>query len=253
MRIKLTEIKTDGGTQSRVALDQSVVAEYAEHMKEGDEFPPITVFHDGSVYWLADGFHRFFATKANKVTDIEAEVKQGTQSDCILFSFSSNSRRGLRMTTADRRNIVTRMLDHPEWKHWSQREIAKHVGCTAMTVGRIKKSLEEPKKAPKEKPKVEAPDTPFEEDLVTELSDTVNSLAEENALLKDKIALGQWDASDIEKIDAEELIADLRGQVKALELENKSLRESRDMFQSRNAELMQTVKSLQTKLKKVEK
>jgi hypothetical protein len=108
-------------------------------------------------------------------------------------------------------------------------------------------------KAPKEKPKVEAPDTPFEEDLVTELSDTVNSLAEENALLKDKIALGQWDASDIEKIDAEELIADLRGQVKALELENKSLRESRDMFQSRNAELMQTVKSLQTKLKKVEK
>ena len=254
MRLKLSEIKTDGGTQSRVALDQSVVAEYAEHMKEGDEFPPITVFHDGSAYWLADGFHRFFATKANKVTDIEAEVKQGTQNDCILFSFASNSRRGLRMTSADRRNIVTRMLDHPEWKHWSQREIAKHVGCTAMTVGRIKKSLEVPKVEKAVKPKVNTvPEESFEEDMVTELSDTVTSLAEENALLKDKIALGQWDASEIEKIDVEELIADLRKQVKALEIENKSLRESRDMFQSRNNELMQTVKSLQAKIKKGEK
>jgi hypothetical protein len=38
-----------------------------------------------------------------------------------------------------------------------------------------------------------------------------------------------------------------------LEADNRALRDSRDMYQSRNAELMATVKSLQSKLKKLEK
>jgi hypothetical protein len=74
-------------------------------------------------------------------------------------------------------------------------------------------------------------------------------LSDENSKLKDAIALGQWDASDIEKIDAEDTIKDLREQVKIFEIDNKALRESRDMFQNRNAELMKTVSSLQRKLK----
>lgn len=68
--------------------------------------------------------------------------------------------------------------------------------------------------------------------------------------MKDKIAVGQWDATEIEKIDAEELIAELREQIKVLELDNKALRDSRDIFQNKNAELLKTVKSLQSKLKK---
>ena len=66
------------------------------------------------------------------------------------------------------------------------------------------------------------------------------------------IAVGQWDASDIEKIDAQQVIDELREQVRILEIDNKALRDSRDMFQTRNAELMKTVKSLQNKLKKLE-
>ena len=62
----------------------------------------------------------------------------------------------------------------------------------------------------------------------------------------------QWDASDIEKIDAQQVIDELREQVRILEIDNKALRDSRDMFQTRNAELMKTVKSLQNKLKKLE-
>jgi chaperonin cofactor prefoldin len=87
---------------------------------------------------------------------------------------------------------------------------------------------------------------------IDELSDTINVLADENTLLRDKIAIGQWDASEIEKIDAEEVIANLREQLRVLEIDNKALRDSRDMFQSRNAELMKTVKSLQNKMKKGE-
>ena len=40
--------------------------------------------------------------------------------------------------------------------------------------------------------------------MLQELADTINSLIEENTLLKDKISIGQWNATEIEKIDVTE-------------------------------------------------
>jgi hypothetical protein len=34
-----------------------VVQNYADALEEGANFPPVTLFYDGSAYWLADGFH----------------------------------------------------------------------------------------------------------------------------------------------------------------------------------------------------
>lgn len=282
-KLNLLAIRIDGGTQARVALDQSVVTEYSEHMKDGDKFPPIIVFHDGSDYWLADGFHRYFATKANGLVSIEAEVKEGTKRDATLYSFGANGRRGLNMGFEDKRNIIKRMLEDEEWGQWTNSEIAKHVGVSKMTVGRVKQQLEEEGKieqsdtkkyvdrhgneseiktanlgkksdGKKEKPpkkEVKSNEPVLEEDdRIKDLTDTINELASENTLLKDKIAIGQWDATEIEKIDAQELIDELREQIRVLELDNKALRESRDIFQNKNAELLKTVKALQAKLKK---
>ncbi len=276
-KINLLTIRIDGGTQARVQLNQDVVKEYAEKMRDGEQFPPITVFHDGSEYWLADGFHRYFATKANAQTSIEADVKTGTLDDAMLYAFSANGRRGLSMSAEDNRNIIIRMLRHPEWSKWSMAEIAKHVGVSKMTVSRVKASMETPEnestvkkykykdeirevdtdklktKRPTTKPDVTTADPTAElQDRIGELTDTINSLAEENTVLRDKIAIGQWDASEIEKIDAEETIKDLREQIRVLEIDNKTLRESRDMYQNRCAELTRSVKSLQNKLKKIE-
>ena len=246
MELELASIRVDGGTQSRLELNQEVVNEYAEHMAEGDVFPSVIVFQDGATYWLADGFHRYFATKKNKGKTIKADVQVGTQEEAILFSFTANSNRGLRMTSADKRNIVIRMLTNPTWGGWTDVAIARHVGVTSMTVGRVRKGLnpDEPKKERKAKvPKeIYRPEPVQEDSKVHELSETVDQLAEENTRLKDKIAVGQWDATDIEKIDVQELIADLREQIRILEIDNKALRESRDMYQARNAELMKAMK-----------
>ena len=65
-KLNLAVIRIDGGTQARAKIDDDVVQEYAAHMRDGDQFPPITVFHDGSDYWLGDGFHRYFATKIGR-------------------------------------------------------------------------------------------------------------------------------------------------------------------------------------------
>ena len=268
-KLNLAAIRIDGDTQAREALSQEKVNEYAELMKDGAVFPAIEVFFDGSEYWLADGFHRYFATKANAVVSIEANVHTGTLEEAQLYACGANKGRGLEMSWKDIRHVVMRMLRHVTWGKWTNAEIARHVGCSKMTVGRVKASMEQPQEETKEETKKtyrnkhgqektietknlgrkKAEEEVDEDHRVVELTDTVNDLSNENQALRDKIAIGQWDASDIEKIDVQDTIAELREQIRVLEIDNKALRESRDMFQTRNAELMRTVKALQNKLK----
>lgn len=125
MKLKLDDIQIDGGTQPRVDIDESVVSEYAEAMREGDEFPPIIVFSDGAEKWIADGFHRYFASDYLGFLEIEAEVKSGTRRDAVLYSVSANSKHGLRRSNADKRKAVLTLLKDEEWSQWSDREIAR--------------------------------------------------------------------------------------------------------------------------------
>lgn len=274
-RIALADIRIDGGTQARVRIEPKVYEEYALKMKEGSVFPPVVIFQDPEgINWLGDGFHRYHAHKINGETDIECEIKQGTKRDAKLYSWSANKNRGLQMTWEDNRKVILEMLEDPECAKWSDAEIARHVGVSKMTVGRIRKKLKGDTPQPKKRkyidprgneqemdtekigkpkaPKVEQEDSPPADDRIDELVTLVTSLSEENETLKDKIAIGQWDATEIEKIDIQETVTELRKQIKALEIENKTLRESRDMYQNRNAELMRSVKALQNKLKKLE-
>lgn len=271
-KLNILNIRIDGGTQPRKEINYNVVKDYAEAMREGKVFPPVTVFFDGAEYWLADGFHRYHATKSNATTTIEADVHQGSVEDAREYSYGANKDRGLSMSSDDYKEIIRKMLPDPRYKDWTQSRIAKHVGVTEMFVSRVKASMEikdEPKtkkfvtkdgvekemktgnigkrETPTTKPDVTTYDE--KEDKIKELTEVITQLDEEVTLLKDKIAIGAWDASEIEKIDVEDTIRELREQVRLLEIDNKALRDSRDMFQHRNAELMKTVASLKRKLK----
>jgi len=279
-KLNALTIRIDGGTQARASLNQDVVNDYAEKMKEGEVFPPVIVFYDGSEYWLSDGFHRYFAHKLNGFSAIDCDVQEGTLDDAILFSFTANGKRGLGMTDEDKRNIIIKMLQHPIWSQWTNAEIARRADTSKMTVGRVKKSLEadsvktdtpEVKKftnskggtslidVSKVKTKTKAePVKPTVqedsgEDAINDLSETIEEMNKEITLLKDTIALGQWDASEIEKIDVQDTITELREKIRVLEIDNAALRVSRDTFQSKNADLMRINKSLQNKLAKYEK
>jgi hypothetical protein len=282
-KLNLEAIRLDGETQARVALDSDQVAEYAEAMRDGDKFPAIVVFHDGSDYWLADGFHRYHATKQLGHASVEAEVKTGTKEEAQIYSFGANARRGLSTNPEDNRSIITRMLAHPISSTWTLGEVARHVGVSKMTVSRVKASLqpkaqkaeEDTKKTYQRKdgqtvtidtaksktkkaaePKLDEPAQEPEHDerdqRIAELMDTVSELNAENQKLRDMVAVGSWDASEIEKIDAQDTINDLREQLRVMEIDNAALRDSRDMFQNRNAELMRSLKAAQSKLKKLE-
>jgi hypothetical protein len=273
MQLNLSSIRIDGDTQARLSLDQQVVDQYAEHMLDGDKFPPVIVFHDGSDHWLADGFHRYFATKANAQENIEAELKTGTLQDARLYAFGANSRRGLSMTDGDNRSIIAKMLQNSTWSNWTNAEIARHVGVSKMTVGRVKNAMPADEKNTKKvytnrygkestietknigRKKVEEKPEEGEQntDQLNELTETISSLSTENQALKDKVSIGQWDASDIEKLDIQDVVLELRENIRVLEIDNKALRESRDMYQNRNAEMIRTINGLKAQIKKLDK
>lgn len=122
--LKIARITIEG-LQSRCEINEEAVQEYKVAMQGGATFPPITVFHDGSHYWLADGFHRLMAAKSCAHTEIEAVVHVGTMRDALMHSLGANALHGLRRTNADKRHAVNLMLDDPEWSEWSDSDIAR--------------------------------------------------------------------------------------------------------------------------------
>ena len=137
--VKLSEISIDSDTQQREKIDPVIVDEYAEAIICGAKFPAVTLFFDGAQYYIADGFHRYWAHK--KVTgmlDILADVHDGMKRDARLFSFGVNAAHGLRLTNADKRKSVTGMLADKEWSQWPDDKIAKHCHVTRKYVHQLR-------------------------------------------------------------------------------------------------------------------
>ena len=141
MKIDITLIRLDGGTQPREAIDYGVVQEYAEAIEAGATFPAVTVYYDGADYWLADGFHRVAAYGRAKREQIDAEVHQGSRRDAVLHSVGANSNHGLRRTNPDKRRAVMTLLRDEEWAQWSDREIARRCGVSDRFVNSIRASV----------------------------------------------------------------------------------------------------------------
>jgi hypothetical protein len=135
-------IRTDLGTQMRIAMNEDVVREYAEAIQAGCEFPPLRAFFDEPNDWviLADGFHRLAAHNKVRPNDqIPVELVLGTAEDAQWESIGANKSHGLRRTNEDKRNAVSKALLHPKGAELSDRNIAEHVGVDHKTVANVRR------------------------------------------------------------------------------------------------------------------
>ena len=275
MHLNLEKIRIDCGTQARATINQDTVADYAESMRTGSIFPAVTVFFDGVDYYLADGFHRYFATQKVGSPGIEASVINGTLRDAILYSLGANDEHGLRRTAADKRKAIMIMLADAEWRNWNNKAIAAACHCHHDLVQKVRsesgiekgdtKVLRQGKvvtmKTPSGK-KVGDENLPVrkrtgEEDFEKEakevesekLKAAIDMLRQDNEDLADKLAIAAMDADDLDKAMAESTIKDLRAQIRLLEIELRAVTDSRDSLQRENAQLMRQCNSLVKKLK----
>jgi len=262
MILNLAVIRIDGGTQSRDIIDQDAINTYAENMAAGDKFPEVTVFYNGLDYYLADGFHRYFAHKKLGKASIGCNVVTGTLRDAILFSKGANADNGLHRSNATKRKCVNDMLDDFEWQFWNNAEIAKACRVSGEYVRRIKAErgvqtetvkYKMGKKVFERKPtssainnkaepipsKVEEPE--FKYDPQEEL---LQSLAAENEALKDKLAVANMGGDSEEKDQATAVIAELRERVRVLEAELEAIKITRNSYQTENGQLKKQIAAM---------
>lgn len=142
--LRVKDIRRDGGTQCRVAVDAGVVQEYCELMRAGEIFPPIRVWFDGREYWLSDGFHRVEAAIRANIDALNADVHDGMLDDAKLDSFGANQGHGLRRTGADNELVVRRALAHPVASKMSTVQLSKLTGIPATTLRRLRQKLSSP-------------------------------------------------------------------------------------------------------------
>ncbi len=139
--LDIDEIRLDGGTQGRVALDGKIVLEYSELMKVGVEFPPLRAWFDGKSYWLVDGFQRVAAAKQVGLHTFTSEVLHGSLQEAQWDSYAANAVHGIRRTTSDVEAVMKRALAHPMSRQLSSNQIAQHLHLPEATFRRWKKRL----------------------------------------------------------------------------------------------------------------
>lgn len=261
MKLKIKQIRLDGDTQSRDAINITAVDEYTESILNGDQFPPLEVFHDGVYYWLVDGFHRISAYQKAKIDEVDVIIHKGTIRDAEKYSLGVNDRHGIQRSKETKRKIALKALNDLEWSELSDREIGRicklsngfiHNVRKSMNIERPKEKLVNTKHGNKTKmdisnigkkvnpveilAPVEEPTDDHDQDIISELSSLNEELHAENVALNDKHMILSGNDQEI----ADE-IAGLRKQIVVLEKELSSVKNTRDELQAKNAELVKTV------------
>lgn len=144
--LSLDHIDVYGGTQTRVKTDDEAISSYAADMSNGAIFPPITVFYDGSTYWLADGFHRYLAAKRIERPAIKADVYPGSRSDALKHALGANATNGIYRNNADKRNVVEIALR--EWSDRANTVIADICRVSAELVRQVRKEMTQAHRLP---------------------------------------------------------------------------------------------------------
>mgnify|MGYP003439847580 FL=1 len=276
--LNINAVRIDGGTQSRVALHDDTVSDYADSIVDGVTLPPVSVFFDGSDYWLADGFHRYHAYRKAGKTSIPAEVSTGAKRDAILYAAGANIGHGLRRTNADKRRAVEMILADADCaENWTDREIASHCAVSAPFVGAVRRpevaARQGQNRAASERPYSENGCNPITPITPVGLLDgapiatarptpkhgPVESISpEDDGPSANELADAQREAEEeieaLRKIAlADDRVAAALEEAKQLRSLNRVLQERNDGLMNEKAELVKRIKGLQRKVEKLEK
>lgn len=156
--VEISSITRDVVVRAK-GVNRVTVAEYAQAMREGANFPPVVLYKDRTTIRLSEGAHRIEAALAIGMTTISAEIRVGGRKECISHAVSTGRDYGLRFSTRDKRHQTELMLGN--FPKWSDRKIAEALGIDHKTVAATKRRLAEATAEPGEIPQAD-PNEPRE-------------------------------------------------------------------------------------------
>lgn len=128
----------------REKVDPARVALFASMLEDGHELPPILVVADGQGRYIrADGEHRLRALEQTGVEQVQAIVAQapsdrGPEWHAYLLAVQAAAASS-RPLTAKERSAAIERLDELLGEDTSDRELARMVGVSHQTVGRVRR------------------------------------------------------------------------------------------------------------------
>jgi hypothetical protein len=144
MYLPIAAITIDQRLQSRLALTEATIADYATLLRMGVILPPVSVFliRDTEQYVLVDGFHRLLAAKRVGSLGVTATVTPGTRDDAVRAAATANVAHGLPRTPADKRKAIRLLLENQTFAGLSNRALAEMICVDHKTVAAVRERLE---------------------------------------------------------------------------------------------------------------
>jgi len=134
MKIKVNEITIDPAVAIREGTDEDTIQRYEDNF---ERLPPVVVYKTDTKYLLADGFHRLAAAERKGLREIDAEIREGTDSEAKEYAIYANLRHGKPLTREEYKKAIFRLRNlHPKPKdpkrplpnEWGVEKIAQAVG-----------------------------------------------------------------------------------------------------------------------------
>ncbi len=129
-------------SQNREQTYPETVRRYEDAYKANYNVPFIDVVYDPDldVFYIWDGHHRFHALTNIKRRTAWCKVRIGTLEYARFLGCGANKDHGLPRTREDERRAIVWMLRHPDYTKWTNKAIAKHVGCSESVVGHVRRN-----------------------------------------------------------------------------------------------------------------
>jgi len=262
-KVKLEDIRIDGGTQYRDQINQDVVRDYTEAMRNGDEFPYMETVFDGSTHWLVDGFHRYFACMAAGAKMVPVEYTPGTQREAQVLAMGVNGNHGLQRNNATKRRVVEAALIHEDTKDLSNNQIAKLCKVSDTFVAAVRNPEAKAKQAEKierhfEKKLAEKANLGLTEPGLTEPEPKLTRPEDDFAPDADELKANDMAlAADIEAmhrfLEADDKMAQQHAEIEKLNFLNAQMQLRIDALMREKNELVKECKKLQKQLDKAKK
>ena len=145
--VKLDEIRVEQFCHIR-DFDDLTAEEYRKLIEADGEMDSIELFEDEKGLFLIGGTNRIEAHRRAGRDLIEARIYRGTPTQALILAVESNSRHGLKMSSAQKRLAVRLFLENKEIRRWSDRRIARSCGVSPQIVADVRSGKARERKEP---------------------------------------------------------------------------------------------------------
>jgi ParB-like chromosome segregation protein Spo0J len=101
--VPIVKIDVSRAIQTRHGVNKEKIADYAERMQAGDEFPPAQHVQFDGVYFLVDGIHRRVAAEQAGKSTLLCSVTPGTREGAVRAAMKANTTHGLPRSNKDKK------------------------------------------------------------------------------------------------------------------------------------------------------